>query len=400
MISRRSVTPAFGTAAVGVSAGAELVLRFLASVGRPAETEQYLELFKSDRPESFAVIHVSAPVIEHAFDALIGALHFLSQLGLCPIVTFGAVTARGARRAADRVRLALGNDVPAQIASRDDIAELTRNDIIALLPLADDNDSVEADPDAAADRRFTTLTDVVSQVAAKKLIFVGRRSGLQPRGGRVISMIDIVSEAPQLAPQLPEPQRKLLRQIDRAFSTVNHPFTVSVTSPMDLLRELFTVKGAGTLVRRAAAIDVHRDWTSIDRARLAALVSTAFKKPLASHFFDHDLLVAYIADDYRGAAVVTKSPLGSYLSKFAVDTVARGEGIGRDLWRALSANHSELFWKSRSENPITAWYREQCDGLHRTTLSGTPWHILWRGIPPTKIPEIIAYCSDLPPDFV
>ncbi len=396
---RKTLTPAHGTPAAP-PAGAELVLRFLASVGRPSETEQYLELFKSDHPESFAVLHVSAPVIEHAFDALIGALHFLSELGLCPIVAFGAVTARGARRAADRVMAALGPNVPAHLANRDTAADLTRSDIIALVPLGDDSDAFEADADAAADRRFDALFDLVDTVAAKKLVFVGRRSGLQPRGGRVISMIDIVREAPTLAPLLPEPQRKLLRQIDRAFAAAHHPFTVSVTSPMDLLRELFTVKGAGTLVRRAALIHAHIDWSTLDKAQLATLVSTAFGKPLAPHFFDHDLHTAYLADDYRGAAVVTNSPLGPYLSKFAVTTVARGEGIGRDLWRAMSAAHTQLFWKSRSENPITAWYREQCDGLHRITLGGTPWTILWRGIPPTKIPEIIDYCSALPPDFM
>ena len=397
---RRTPTPAHGSPAA-VPAGAELVLRFLASVGRPSETEQYLELFRSDHPESFAVLHVSAPVIEHAFDALIGALRFLSELGLCPIVAFGAVTARGARRAAERVKATLGPDVPAHVANRDTAAELTRSDIIALIPLADDTgDAFESDPDAAADRRFDELFDLVHAVAAKKLIFVGRRSGLQPRAGRVISMIDIISEAPVIAPSLPEPQRKLLRQIDRAFATAEHAFTVAVTSPMDLLRELFTVKGAGTLVRRAAMIHTHRQWSSVDKPRLESLVSAAFVKPLAPHFFDQDLHTAYLADDYRGAAVVTNTALGPYLSKFVVSTVARGEGIGRDLWRALGADHAQLFWKSRSENPITAWYREQCDGLHRITLGDTAWTILWRGIAPLNIPQIIEYCATLPPDFM
>ncbi len=397
---RRTPTPAHGSPAA-VPPGAELVLRFLASVGRPSEIEQYLALFRSDHPESFAVLHVSAPVIEHAFDALIGALRFLSELGLCPIVAFGAVTARGARRAAERVKTALGPDVPAHVANRDTAAELTRSDIIALIPLADEpSDALETDPEAAADRRFDELFDLVHAVAAKKLVFVGRRSGLQPRAGRVISMIDIFNEAPTLAPLLPEPQRKLLRQLNRGFASAEHAFTVAVTSPMDLLRELFTVKGAGTLIRRAAKIHTLQQWSSVDKSRLESLVSSAFDKPLAPHFFDHDLHAAYLADDYRGAAVVTNTALGPYLSKFAVSTVARGEGIGRDLWRALSAAHAQLFWKSRSENPITSWYREQCDGLQRITIGGTAWTILWRGIAPAKIPNIVEYCAALPPDFM
>lgn len=386
--------------AIEMPAGAELVLRFLSSVGRPAEAEQYLALWKAERPESFAVLHVSAPVIDHALDALLVALRFLSQLGLCPIVTFGAVTPRGAKRDAEIVAAALGPQVPAALATIETAGALARRDIIPLLPLPSCDDPHHPDAELAADRRFAALLEVIEAVAAHKLVFVGRRSGLQPRGGRVISMIDIQSEAQELAPTLPEPQRKLLRQIERMFAARGARFSVSVTSAFDLLRELFTVKGAGTLVRRAAQITVYRHWQELNTQRLGQLVASAFGKPLAPHFFDHDLQAVYLADDYRGAAIVTHSPMGAYLSKFAVDTVARGDGIGRDLWRAMAGAHSSLFWKSRSENPITAWYREQCDGLHRLTLDGTPWTILWRGIAPAQIPQIIAYCSSLPPDFL
>jgi acetylglutamate synthase len=400
--------------------GAELVMRFLTSVSRPSEIDRYLALFKSQRPESFAVMHISPSVVDHALDALVVALTFLSQLGLCPIVAFGAVNNRTANnsngkrptgttssspaaRAAERVRNRLGSDVPAQLATKDNAAELTRRDIIALIPLGDDADNSDvspvADSDPVADRRFDALAQLVNMVAAKKLLFIGRRSGLQPRGGRVVSMIDVVREADILAPQLPDPQRRLLLQIRRMFTQIQHPMTVSITSPMDILRELFTVKGAGTLVRRAATIATHSHWQQLHQAQLAQLVTEAFAKPLAPHFFEHQLQRAYIADNYRGAAIITDSPLGPYLSKFAFTTVARGEGIGGDLWRAMNNDHAALFWKSRSDNPITAWYREQCDGLHRINIGTTPWTILWRGIAPTAIASVIEYCSSARSDF-
>ena len=90
---------------------------------------------------------------------------------------------------------------------------------------------------------------------------------------------------------------------------------------------------------------------------------------------------------------------------FAVTTVARGEGVGRDLWRALSAEFPRLFWRSRADNPITSWYREHCDGLQRLavpTATGdtAPWVVFWRGLAPDELPAAIAHCATTPPDFL
>jgi acetylglutamate kinase len=181
---------------------------------------------------------------------------------------------------------------------------------------------------------------------------------------------------------------------------VPHPLTVSVTSPLDLLRELFTVKGAGTLIRRGSRVERRASWGELDGERLVALIEDAFGRPLAPGFRDRPFTAAYVADDYRGAAVVEATPLAPYLSKFAVTTVARGEGVGRDLWRPLVADWPRLYWRSRADNPITSWYRDQCDGLHRFTVGGIAWVALWRGLAPSEIPAAIEHCMTTPPDFV
>jgi acetylglutamate synthase len=218
----------------------------------------------------------------------------------------------------------------------------------------------------------------------------------------VVSIIDLTTERDQyLAPGAlsVEPQ-KLLRQIGRILDRVAHRMTVSVTSPLDLLRELFTVKGAGTLVRKGSAITRHLRWDDVDRPRLRALVEESFGKPLQPDFERRPVLAVYVADEYRGAAVVTPAPLAPYLSKFAVTTVSRGEGVGRDLWRAMAADMPRLFWRSRASNPITSWYREQCDGMHRIQLAGEAWWVMWRGLAPLEIPTAIDHGASTPPDFV
>ncbi|MBK7534058.1 MAG: hypothetical protein IPI49_01555 [Myxococcales bacterium] len=99
----------------------ELVLRFLASVGRPAEAQQYLELFRNTRsgtsaaPSAFAVIHVSDPVLDHALDALAVDLRFLAELDLLPVLAFGAVGGGSAVKSAQRVAAALPPHVRATV---------------------------------------------------------------------------------------------------------------------------------------------------------------------------------------------------------------------------------------------------------------------------------------------
>ena len=377
----------------------ELVLRFLASIGRPAEAEEYLELFRADQVERFAILHVSHAVLRDAADALTVDLRFLAELGLYPVIVVGAERAKNADAHAARLVAALAPGVAAarvEAVPAAALAELRagRLPVVALT-------EPEGDTRAALDRRFDAIAALAEGLGTRKIVFVGRRSGLQPRDGRVVSLLDLTTEkAAFLAPGvLPEPQADLLRQISRIVERVPHRLTVSVTSPLDLLRELFTVKGAGTLVRRGSTIARHDGGAGIDAARLAALVEEAFGRRLVGRFPPPDLRAVYVADDYRGAAIVTDTPLAPYLSKFAVTLEARGEGVGRDLWTALGADLPRLVWRSRAQNPITAWYRDRCDGLQRVHAHGVDWVLLWRGLAPAEIPAAVALCEATPPDI-
>ena len=377
----------------------ELVLRFLASIGRPAEAEQYLDLFRADQVERFAILHVSHAVLRDAADALIVDLRFLAELGLRPVIVVGAERARNAEGHAERLVAALGAGVPAArvpAAPEAALAELRagRVPVVAL-------SEPDGDNRAALDRRFDAIAGLAAGLGSRKIVFVGRRSGLQPKDGRVVSILDLTTEkAAFLAPGvLPEPQADLLRQIARIVEQVPHRVTVSVTSPLDLLRELFTVKGAGTLVRRGSTISRHDRGEGVDPARLVALVEEAFGRRLVTELHALPLRAVYVADDYRGAAVVTDTALAPYLSKFAVNLEARGEGVGRDLWAAMQSDLPRLTWRSRAGNPITAWYRDQCDGFQRVRAHGTDWVVLWRGLAADEIPAAIAHCEATAPDF-
>lgn len=170
---------------------------------------------------------------------------------------------------------------------------------------------------------------------------------------------------------------------------------VSVTSPLNLLRELFTVKGAGTMIRRGSLIRKLHGIRTEDRERLLRLLEDSFQRPVRNRACLDPIRHAYVEDGFRGAALLEEHPVGAYLSKFAVGTEARGEGLAQELWDVVTAHHPRMFWRSRERNPINHWYKSQADG--RQTWGG--WLIFWRGVPPKSIPEIIDYCVDRPSDL-
>jgi hypothetical protein len=356
-----------------MNAPSRLVVRFLASIGRPAEAELYLSLFRAERPESFALIAVDAEVTGVAAEALAFDLEFLAELGLSPVVA---------------------------LASAEQTSWLASW-------LADTGRAEQVSPDRAAQvaggRRIPLVTAPPDQVAAlaaslttRKVVLLGPHGGLA-RAGEPVSLVDVATEYDSLAAPgaLPDAQLTLLARARALIDAADHPMTVAITSPLELLRELFTVRGAGTLVRRGAPIAVHAGWDGVDRARLAALIETAFGRRLRPSFWDRLPERVLLAGDYRGAAVVELTPQGPYLSKLAVGAAARGEGIGRDLWRALAREYRTLTWRGRAGNPIAPWYQEQCDGMAKLGA----WHVYWRGLSPADIPAALAAASAAPVDL-
>jgi acetylglutamate kinase len=250
---------------------------------------------------------------------------------------------------------------------------------------------------AGPDARLETLARMLSGLDTHKLVFLGPRGGLVLRGER-LSVVNLSADYDNLRADsgLTARERQLLEDSRRLiFELVQQPLIVSVTSPLDLMRELFTVKGAGTLLRRGVRITRHAGWVDVDVPRLQALLSSSFGKPPNPHLFERPLRHVYVEEGYRGAALVAETPLGGYLSKFAVTREAQGEGIGQDLWGALTADYRALLWRARSTNPIRAWYERQCQGRFE---SGA-WTVYVRGVPPDKISEAIAFALAQPVDF-
>ena len=382
----------------------EIIQRFLESVGQKADVDLYLRLFRSERKESFAILVANAQIVKTALDPVHFDLRILAGLGLLPAVMLGLFEPKDADRQAERVREWLLEDaVPARLIASGGGAPL---DMVAIatevraaisageIPLV----SLERAADTTTEARFRLLGEMAQSLETRKVVFLTRRAGLGPQGSPPLSVLNLAADYDRLmvAGTLSRGQVQLLRQVRLLLERVPHRMSVNVVNPLQLLRELFTITGAGTLVRRGSRIEWHSGWDGADPDRLRGLFESAFGRTLRAEFLQSPVDRVYREEGYRGAAVMLETPVGAYLTKFAVERAAQGEGLGTELWSLITRDYPAFFWRSRPANPITPWYAKQCDGLCRFP----EWHVFWRGFAIEAIDPALRWALAAPSDFL
>lgn len=380
---------------------AQIITRFLESVGQKADIDLYLKLFRAQKKESFALICASARIVQTALDPFHFDLRILSGLGLTPVVVVGLFEPRDADRQAMRVHEWLLEDaVPAQIvplatALSKPMIEVVRETVhMNTIPLL----SLEPSRDAPLESRFALLRQLVTGLESRKVVFLSTSAGLVREGLPPINVVNLESDYDRLlrGGTLTRQHASLLRHGKQLIDLTPHRMTVTVVNPLQLLRELFTMNGAGTLIRRGSRVESHRGLASLDPIRLRALIESAFGRPLKEGVMEREVERIFVEDNYLGAAVLSQTPVGIYLNKFAVDRQAQGEGIGGDLWSVMTRDFPSFFWRARPTNPILAWYLKNSDGVARFP----EWHVFWRGLTVEQIQPAIRYALGAPVDFL
>jgi acetylglutamate kinase len=172
-----------------------------------------------------------------------------------------------------------------------------------------------------------------------------------------------------------------------------------MASPLNLLGELFTTRGTGTLIRRAATFKTGKSFKAFSTPDITRALETAFDKRLNPSFFDTPLHAGFVEGEYRGGALFKMQAGQPYLSKFFVLREARGEGIARDIWDRACADVPAFLWRSRMGNPFNAWYMRKCDGMQRANSQSGDWRIFWKGLDAADIGDAIQAAVNAPDDF-
>lgn len=393
-----------------------IVHEVLQQLGDSRDAQYYLSKFSSVDALRFAVVKVGGGVINEQVDALAASLAFLTHLGLFPIVLHGAGPQldKALQEAGVPVNKQQGMRVTSEevlshvrpVIYRENrrlVDALQKQGIQATgiqhgvfecnymdkarLGLVGCVDKVDLEPIShAIEHRILPVVAslgethagqvlnlnadlaaraLVQETRPYKVIFLTPTGGLLDEHGQVISAISLANdyEALMAVPWVNSGMRLKLQQIKELLDELPASASVSITSVRNLTRELFTHRGAGTLVSQGERILSYASINDELRLRLKQIVESAFSRRLKANYFKtlqtREILVSQSGG---AAAIISCGVMGqSYLDKFAVTREAQGAGLGAAIWQGLTQKHQGLYWRSRINNPVNRWYQQIAD---------------------------------------
>ena len=399
----------------------KIVHELLAQLGSSREAQQYLKEYSGTNQARFAVVKVGGGILRDHLDELTSALAFLHRLGLIPVVLHGAgpqldqaltdagietercdglrvtsdavmsvarplmyrenlrlvdaleekgIRARGIQHGVfqcsylDQENLGLVGEVEqVELSSIESAVSSGAVPVLTCLGESPSGQVLNINADIAT-------RELVWKLRPHKVIFLSPTGGLLDRQDRIISAVSLTNdyEALMQQPWLHSGMRLKLQQINEMLQRLPDDSSVSITSAAHLTRELFTYRGAGTLVRKGEAINVFEDPDVATLAVVKKLVEHSFQRKLRDDWFDRlkEPLVL-LSETGRAAAIITRGVDGlPYLDKFTVTSEAQGEGLGAAIWQVVRARYPALYWRSRYTNPVTPWYFQQADSSNRS----------------------------------
>lgn len=354
---------------------------FLDSIGRREEYEFYLRKFQSERSVCFALVAPDTPAVEQSGDLMTFDLQFLLRLELTPLVVLAGPDA--VQNAASLS--AYGDYAVLNSLSLDDTDDTWRSrlrDVCARGQIP-----IWLTPHTSLGPGIQALCPRI----ARRLHLLRVRGMLHDTSGGKI----FYHYTRRANPHTLDPQDTGILTLAESWLTHTPQLHISIASPLHLLQEMFTVRGMGSIIRPGSLIHHHTSTDALDLDRLSTLITEAFGKPLKDPVTLRAASDIHLESRYRGAVLLEPHPAGKYLSKFAVGTEARGEGLAQELWDHACAPQPALFWRSRTENPVNQWYERHATGHH----TEGPWTVFWKGIPPPQLPDIIHAALARPSDF-
>ena len=345
---------------------------FLQSIGRSEEIDFYLKKFRQGDSDLFALIVPDAESVSQAPELLRTHLYFLSRLGLFPAVL-----------------------LTEPVAARE-VAHFENDRSFSVVNYSSGVPNVSVPSSSSATRQLMVLRSDRALMETLSLLVPGltRRVHFVRLNGAIRDkshnpLFHCHPEADVLD------QDEALLSLCQELLSRDRNLHLSITTPFDLLKEIFTVKGAGTIVRPESEILQFGSVDEADQKRLLNLLQESFGRSLRDPEVLGQMKELHIDSRYRGAVLLEDYQGMRYLSKFAVGIQARGEGVAQELWNSVLSRPGALFWRSRRSNTIHRWYERLADGFHRLDY----WTVYWKNVSADRIPEIIEYASNRPEDF-
>ena len=406
------------------------IVRLLSSMASTREIQLYLKRFSQLDADRFAVVKVGGAILRDELDALVSSLAFLQQVGLTPIVIHGAgpqldedMKAAGiekkvvdglrytspevlavVRRVTQRENLKLVEALQAagvratsiltgtfeaQILDPEKyglVGKVARVDIEAIeAAIGADSIPVIASLGETVGGQILNVNadwaanELVKRMQPYKIIFLTGTGGILDERGKLVESISLSTQYEHLMrqPWLHSGMRVKLEQIHDLLMDLPPSSSLSITTPGEMAKELFTHRGSGTLVRRGEQIWSFPTWDGVDLERLRALIESSFGRRLAADYFEKTApAMVYLSEHYRAAIIILREGELVYMDKYAVVEDAQGEGLGRAIWDVMREDNPSLFWRSRRGNAMNEFYFANAEGARKEP----EWTVFWYGI--------------------
>jgi len=249
----------------------DVVLKSLSAIGAEREAKFYADMFAAQAPEKFALIVLDLRCLKNPLlEALVSNLQILSELGLTPILLIGALDDDRTRVKffAQRLSKDLDNvgvrSVKLNTASYELFPEVIALAGKGQMPILEFTNVKQA----------VDLNGVIAQLRPSKVIFLQPSGGLRVNGNR-IPFVNVDNMDDRLNDKTLSKGQQRFKSL--VIDLLNDPLNTSVyiiASPLNLLRELFTTQGSGTLMRRGASLLIGENLSGLDRSRLAKVEIT------------------------------------------------------------------------------------------------------------------------------
>lgn len=421
----------------------DTIVKLLYNIGSRDEVEQYLRLFSSVDSPKFAVIKIGGAVLDEEMDTLTSSLTFLHKVGLYPIVLHGAGPQLNKRlekagieatyhegirvtdpRTLDIARKVFYNENMRLVEALEKLGTRARP-ITSGTFVADFLDrprynlvgkitkvNVEQIESAIRTGSLPILTslaetpdgqilnvnaDVAASELAKviqplKVVFLSGQGGLY--NGDTGAKIDVINLDEEYDRLMQQPWVKYgtklkIREINELLLNLPRNASVSVTNASSLSRELFTHKGAGTLLRRGnklLSFESAKDLEKLETIRLLELIALSNVGVANAHPAKFLASIAngkfklYTDASYDGLAVVQlPQTLGNPLSvpvlkAFATTQTGQMNNMRDNLWEHLRNDFKELAWETSSTTDIKGWFFEHSEGSYSMGTSTVFWY--------------------------
>lgn len=181
--------------------------------------------------------------------------------------------------------------------------------------------------------------------------------------------------------------------------------TVQIVSPYNLMHELFSREGAGTLIRKGYIVEP-RPLLAVNQRVIRDLVETRFGETLRDDYFHQPGRVAFLEWNVKGVGIVIPNPagFGDYLDVFAANEMYEGFGVGGDVLAAIldsqKSTQPKLAWRSRKDRPVNEWYLRISKGHQEFVGSGGAlFNGYWIGLNFDEARSFLNYTQAKPSNF-